>query len=94
MASGCARLGDLSSGHCFPSRPNITASSNVFINGLGSHRLGDLWGVHSCGSSSHASITVSGSSSVFVNGIPQARIGDSLSCGETILTGSSNVFSG
>lgn len=91
--SGVARLGDLSSGHCFPSRGNITASSNVFVNGLGAHRVSDLWPVHCCGSSCHSSITVGGSSSVFVNGLSLARIGDTLSCGETILTGSENVFS-
>lgn len=39
---GIVRLGDLCSGHDgYPSRPNDEASDNVFINGLGVHRLGD-----------------------------------------------------
>jgi len=41
------RLGDMSRGHsCFPPRPNIEASSNVFVNGKGVHRVGDAWAIH------------------------------------------------
>jgi len=41
------RLGDSSCGHgCWPSRPNIEASENVFINQKGAHRVGDAWDVH------------------------------------------------
>jgi len=41
------RFADLCSGHtCFPARPNNSASSNVFINNRGSHRLNDTWNVH------------------------------------------------
>lgn len=39
---GIVRLGDYCSGHDgYPPRPNIEASTNVFVNGLGIHRLGD-----------------------------------------------------
>jgi hypothetical protein len=41
------RLGDLSQGHgCWPPRPNITASPNIYTNGLPNHRQFDLWDTH------------------------------------------------
>lgn len=94
MTKSCQRLGDLSMGHCFPPRPNVGASGNVFINGRGAHRVTDPWPVHCCGSSCHSSISVAGSTSVFVNGLSQMRIGDVLSCGELAAAGSPNVFAG
>lgn len=94
MSKPVVRLGDLSAGHCFESRPNISGSSNVYINNLPAHRVGDIWPVHTCGDSSHGSVTVGGSSSVLVNGLPLARIGDPLDCGDICLTGSPNVIAG
>lgn len=39
---GIVRLGDVCSGHDgFPSRPNNQASSDVFVNSIGVHRVGD-----------------------------------------------------
>jgi len=87
-----ARLGDTSAGHCFNPRPNAKGSSDVFINGIAAHRLGDNWPVHVCGKSKHASTTAQGSPNVFVNGKALARMGDKLSCGDTIAKGSANVF--
>lgn len=88
----CVRLTDLCTGHgCFPSRPNISASPNVFHNSLGAHRIGDGWAVHCC-VTCHGSVQASGSPNVFINGIPQARIGDSVACGSRNMTGSPNVF--
>lgn len=83
------RLGDVCTGHdsCVP-RPNIGASSNVFINNLGAHRVGDPWAVH-C---NHSSAQGSGSPNVFVNGISLARIGDAVICGSANASGSPNVF--
>ncbi|MEM4618919.1 MAG: hypothetical protein QW607_01765 [Desulfurococcaceae archaeon] len=47
MGKPVVRLGDMSCGHaCFPPRPNIEASPNVFVNGRGAHRLGDAWDIH------------------------------------------------
>ena len=87
------RLGDLCGGHgCFPPRNNVSASPNVFVNGKGSHRVGDGWATHCCGPACHASVAASGSPNVFVNGIPKCRIGDAVACGSKMATGSPNVF--
>lgn len=95
MGSAVVRLGDTCTGHdCYPSRANVSASENVFINGLGAHRVGDGWDTHCCGASCHDSNQASGSSTVFVNGKALARIGDSIACGSSNATGSDNVFAG
>lgn len=89
------RLGDICTGHgCYPPRPNIEGSPNVFVNGLPSHRQNDAWMPHCCGSSCHGGQAANGSSSVFVNGKPKCRIGDSVNCGSTMASGSPNVFVG
>jgi uncharacterized Zn-binding protein involved in type VI secretion len=83
------RLGDVCTGHgiCAP-RPNSGASSNVFINSIGAHRVGDPWTVH-C---THGSSQASGSPNVYVNGISLARVGDAVACGSSNAQGSPNVF--
>jgi len=89
-----ALLSDQCSGHsCWPSRPNITASSDVIINGRGAQRVGDQYVVHCCPDSGcHPGAVIQGSSTVFVNGRAVARIGDALDCGSIIMgPGSSNV---
>jgi uncharacterized Zn-binding protein involved in type VI secretion len=92
------RKGDMGSGHgCYPPRPNIAGSSNVFINGIGAHRVGDAWPVHACTSpppAPHAGTLAAGSGTVFVNGKSVGRIGDPVDCGSTVAAGSSNVFAG
>jgi uncharacterized Zn-binding protein involved in type VI secretion len=40
----------------------------------------------------HDGVASSGSPNVFVNGKPVCRIGDAISCGDTMATGSENVF--
>lgn len=96
MSSPVATSASISSGHCFPPRATTDGSNNVFVNGLPAHRVGDTWPVHTCPAipASHDSVTVTGSSTVFANGRPLARVGDSLDCGETIVTGSNNVYAG
>lgn len=95
MGTGAVRLGDLCSGHgCWPARPNTAASQNVFVNGLGWHRLGDAWAEHCCYDDCHGGSAASGSQTVFVNGLPACRIGDAVSCGSTMVNGSINVFCG
>ncbi len=95
MGNSVVRLGDTCSGHgCYPSRANVSASTDVFVNGLGAHRVGDAWDTHCCGVPCHDSSQASGSSTVFVNGKALARVGDSIACGSSNATGSSNVFAG
>lgn len=96
MGQPAARRNDICTGHgCWPPRPNISASSNVFINSRGAHRLGDAWRKHCCPHlGCHSGVTATGSSSVFVNGRPAARVEDMVSCGSAIMTGSHNVFIG
>lgn len=95
---GAARLSDVCTGHaCWPSRPNDQASSDVFVNGRGIHRVGDHWLQHTCPSTppeTHDSILGKGSSTVFANGKAVGRIGDSIICGSLIQSGSSDVFVG
>lgn len=89
-----ARLSDVCTGHGpYPPRTNTTASDNVFINGLGAHRVTDGWNVH-CAVDCHDSTLAEGSPTVFVNGLALGRVGDAIACGSTIATGSENVFSG
>ena len=92
------RLGDMSSGHphCYPARPSTSASVDVFCNNIGVHRLGDSWATHGAcpAHAPHGGIASSGSSTVYVNGKPVCRIGDAISCGDTMATGSADVFAG
>jgi uncharacterized Zn-binding protein involved in type VI secretion len=84
------RLADVCTGHPrHPSRPVVTASSNVFVNGRGAVREGDLWSPHN-----HIGISIGGSGTVFVNGRRLCRQGDAIDCGSMVATGSSNVFAG
>lgn len=90
MPAAC-RLGDLCTGHgCWPSRPNMSASTDVFIEDRGAHRVTDLWQPHTC-KSTHDGITIGGSPDVFINDQACARVGDPVDCGSSILTGSATV---
>ena len=81
---GCARLGDICSGTGGPSRPNIEASTDTLVNGLGIHRQGDAWDLYG--------YLVSGSPNVIVNGKQCGRWGDPVSCGSVVITCSSDVI--
>ena len=90
------RLGDISTGHgAFPPRPNDQGSPNVFDNGIALHRQGDHWVTH-CNPipSCHDGFLSAGSPAVYANSKQAGRIGDPISCGDTVATGSSNVFIG
>lgn len=83
---------DLCTGHgCWPSRPNVQASGDVFINNKGAHRRTDDWAAHCCGGC-HGGNLAKGSPTVFVNGLDLARIGDPVDCGSFCMTGSGDVF--
>jgi len=96
MGTGVVRLGDFCSGHgCYPPRPNIQASTDVFVNGLGWHRLSDGWAGHGCSiCAAHGGSAATGSTTVFVNGRPACRIGDAVSCGSRMINGSDDVVCG
>lgn len=94
-AKPVVRLNDICTGHgCFPPRPNIQGSPNVFVNGRPAHRVGDAWAAHCCGVPCHAGTAAKGSSTVFVNGKPLCRVGDDVDCGSKMAQGSPNVFAG
>lgn len=89
------RLGDICTGHgCYGPRPNAGASQNVFVNGIGVHRVSDPWRSHCCGPACHGAVQQTGSSTVFANGLALARVGDGVSCGSRNQTGSANVTAG
>ena len=94
--AAATRLGDNSTGHdACPPTALITASSNVFINGKGAGRKGDMYASHSCAAHpAHDDTINGGSSTVFINGRPAARVGDAVDPGGSVADGSSNVFIG
>jgi uncharacterized Zn-binding protein involved in type VI secretion len=96
--SAVTRRGDLSTPHgCFPSRPSVEGSDNVFVNGLPIHRVTDLWAPHTC-KTTHLGILVGGSSVVYANGLQVGRVGDPIGprgeCFSFVVQGSDNVFAG
>ena len=89
---------NVSTGHaCDGSTVTNEGSSDVFVNGKGVVRLGDLQQVHAIlvGMSCvpHVLALSSSSSTVFVNGKGAGRKGDVYG-GEIITSGSDNVFFG
>ena len=91
MTNPAVRLGDICSGHDgAPPRKCVEASPDVFIEGLGAHRQGDLWAVHV----GHDGRLAKGSDTVFINGKPAARVGDMITCGSIAATGAGTVFIG
>jgi uncharacterized Zn-binding protein involved in type VI secretion len=92
--SGAVRLNDTTTGHdSYPPTKLITSSSNVFVNGRGAVRSDDMIAIHCIRSCHDGSVTIP-SRSVFVNGRKKARVGDKITCGDTINSGSANVFIG
>lgn len=77
--------------------PLITAtdqcSPNVFINNIGSVRIGDIIQPHPFGGCGNdGSPLTTASSNVYVNGRRMGRVGDQYTTDNTITSGSSNVF--
>jgi len=88
------RLGDLCTGHgCWGGRVNVGASPDVYVNGLGWHRVGDPWATHCC-IACHGSVARTGSETVFVNAKAACRVTDDVACGSKMMTGSTTVFCG
>jgi uncharacterized Zn-binding protein involved in type VI secretion len=88
-----ARKGDTGSGHgCFPPTPAITASADVFIDGIPALRQGDAIAPHACPNTPpHPRSVSAGSATVYVNGRPLARTGDAIGCGGSVSAGSPTV---
>jgi len=90
------RLADYCTGHdsCAPT-PLITASANVFINGKGAGRMGDLYDAHGCvAHPSHQDYIETGSETVFINNCQAGRIGDPVILAGSVRDGSNNVIIG
>lgn len=99
MSQPVARKGDSSTGEGpYPPRPNVEASGDVKVNGVGVIREGDKWAPHNGGPNGvhkgEIGYTKSGSGTVKANGKAIARIGDPLVDGDTVAAGSPNVFAG
>lgn len=94
MGSSIGRLGDIGTGHgCYPPRPIVTSSPNVFVDGKPASRVGDSYIPHACPNTPpHGAVQASGSPTVKINGRAVSRIGDAISCGSSVATGSSSSF--
>ena len=82
--------------HC--SQPSRLANShNVFVNGTGISRQGDVNNSHllpGVPCPSHQAPITTGSTTVFINGKGCGRIGDAITSCTSVATGSSDVFAG
>ncbi len=86
------RQNDFTMGHCYSPTNPMSFSKNTFANLLGVVRFGDLIIDHCCpGSGCHGGM-YQGLHNVMVNLSPIQAINDPVSCGDTIGTGSPNVF--
>ena len=96
MGKAVCVIGDLDLVHCsVPSR--LGGSTNVFVNGTGVSRQGDLNTSHllpGVPCPAHAAGIAVGSLTVKVNGKGIGRVGDSITGCTAVATGSSNVFAG
>lgn len=90
------RIGDLDLFHCsVPTR--ALGSTNVFVNGKGWSRQGDINTPHLLPGSpcpTHVAPITVGSTTVFVNGRGAGRVGDALTGCTAVAQGSTNVFAG
>ena len=79
------RIGDMDNAYPIPDI-STEGSQNVFVNGLGIHRVGDK-------DSDDDTLSV-GSATVMINGMACGRLGDQDSDKEVMITASLNVFAG
>ena len=91
------RIGDADVSHC-SAMSRAEGSSNVFVNGIGVSRQGDLNTLHLLPAIPacvlHKAAISTGSTTVFINGKGAGRIGDALSGCTFVAQGSPNVFAG
>ena len=90
------RIGDADVTHC-SGMTRAVGSGNVFANGIGVSRQGDVNTTHLLPGApcpEHTAGITSGSGTVFVNGKGCGRVGDGISACTSVAAGSSNVFAG
>ena len=90
------RIGDADVAHC-SAMTRAQGSTDVFVNGIGVSRQGDVNTTHLLPGSPcppHAAAISSGSSTVKVNGKGCGRVGDGITACTSVAAGSSNVFAG
>jgi len=90
------RFGDADVAHC-SGMTRQGKSSDVFINGIGVSRQGDVNTSHLLPGSpcpSHSAAITTGSTTVFANGKGVGRIGDGITACTSVAAGSPNVFAG
>ena len=90
------RISDADVAHC-SGMTRAVGSGDVFANGIGISRQGDVNTVHLLPGAPcppHSAPIASGSSTVFVNGKGCGRVGDGISGCTSVAAGSSNVFAG
>ena len=91
------RIGDKDMKHCTTPK-RAEGSNNVFCNGIGISRQGDLNTPHlkpPCDpGTTHVAAISKGSSTVFVNGRGCGRVGDKVAGCTAVAQGSPNVFAG
>ena len=98
MGKSVVRFGDADVSHC-SGMTRLGKSSNVFVNGRGVSRQGDINTGHllppdvpPCGA--HSAPIASGSSTVKVNGRGCGRVTDGITGCTAVASGSTNVFAG
>ena len=90
------RIGDADVAHC-SGMTRAVGSGNVFANGIGISRQGDVNTVHLLPGAPcppHSAPIASGSGTVFENGKGCGRVGDGISGRTSVAAGASNVFAG
>ena len=90
------RIGDADVTHC-SGMTRAVGSGNVFANGIGVSRQGDVNTTHLLPGAPcppHAAAISSGSSTVKVNSKGCGRVGDGISGCTSVAAGSGNVFAG
>ena len=98
MGKAVCRIGDADNTHC-TGMTRAQGSLNVFVNGIGVSRQGDLNTAHLLPPNippcpAHAAGIAVGSTKVFANGKGVGRITDSISGCTSVAQGSGNVFAG
>ena len=90
------RIGDADVTHC-SAMTRAQGSSDVFVNGIGVSRQGDVNTTHLLPGTpcpAHVAGITTGSTTVFVNGKGCGRVGDAITACTSVAAGSDDVFAG